>query len=167
MELYLSIMSLSIIGFLIHLYFSKVPKTPARIVELLLVYQLVFTVGLISFLAFIGLVFMPEYVAGYLGWPTCPFEHELGNANLAFGVLGIMCIWFRGNFWLATIVGLSIWLLGDAIGHIVDMIVNHNYAPGNVGVPLFTDVIVPIVLLVLLWYYQRLKKEISITNFDA
>lgn len=159
MGIYLSIMAMSVIGFLIHLYMSKEPKTPLRIVELFLVYQLVFTVGIISFLSFIGLVFMPEYVADFLGWPYCPFEHELGNANLAFGVLGIMCIWFRGNFWLATIVGLSIWLLGDALGHILDMLINKNYAPGNVGVPLYTDIIVPVLLLALLWVYDRLKKQ--------
>jgi len=149
---------LGIVGFFVHLFKSKEPKTPLRIVELFLVYQLVFSVGLISLMAFIALTFMPEMVARVLAWPTCPFQQELGNVNLAFGVLGIMCIWFRGHFWTATVIGLSIWLLGDAYGHIEDAIVNHNYSSGNVGVPLWTDIIVPVVFLVAWWIYLRLLK---------
>ena len=72
-----------------------------------------------------------------------------------------MCIWRGDDFWLATIIGLSVWLLGDAIGHIADMIINHNYAPGNVGVPLYTDIIVPAALLILYAIYQRLKTKNS------
>lgn len=163
MEIFLGILALSIIGFLIHLFVSKKPKTLFRVVDLFLVYQLVFTVGLLSFLSFIGLIFLPELVANYTGWPSCPFEHQLGNVNLGFGVLGIMCIWFRGNFWLATILGLSIWLLGDAIGHILDMLVNNNYAPGNVGIPLYTDIIVPVILLVALGVHRHLESKTPVS----
>lgn len=159
MIIYISILALGVIGFLIHLFVSKKPKTMLRIVELFLVYQLVFSVGLSSFLAFFGLTFMTDFVAEYSGWPSCPFEKQLGNVNLAFGVLGILCIWIRDNFWFATILGISIWLLGDAIGHIADMIYNHNYTPGNIGVPLYTDIIVPVILLILYGVYRSLKRQ--------
>lgn len=161
MFIYLIIMSLSLVGFFIHLGLTKEPKTKANLVEWFLLYQLVFTVGCISFLSFFGLTFMSQMVAEYLGWPYSPFEEELGNANLAFAVLGILCIWFRDDFWTATIIGLSVWLLADAEGHIMDAIRNHNYAPGNIGVPLFTDILVPIMLLILLYYYKKLKPQIS------
>ena len=39
-------------------------------------------------------------------------------ADLTVGVLGVLCIWLRGNFWLATAIANAVWLLGDAIGHI-------------------------------------------------
>ena len=158
MFIYIMILALGVIGFFIHLFVSKEPQTPLRIVRLFLLYQLVFSVGLTSLLAFIGLTFMTDFVAVYSGWPACPFEKQLGNVNLGYAALGILCIWRGDEFWLATIIGLSIWLIGDGIGHIADMIVNNNYTPGNVGVPLYTDIIVPIALLILYAVYQRLKK---------
>lgn len=159
MFIYILILAAGIIGFLIHLFISKEPKTPLRIVRLLLLYQLVFSVGVSSFLAFIGLMFMSEFVAAYSGWIACPFEKQLANVNLGYAVLGIMCIWRSDDFWLATIIGSSIWLFLDGIGHIADMILHHNYAPGNIGVPLYTDIIVPIVLIILYATYQHLKKQ--------
>lgn len=150
---------LGVIAFLIHFFGSKEPKTPFRIAELFLVYQLFFSVGIISLIAFIALAFMPEMVAKTLDWPTCPFQEELGNVNLAFAVLGFLAVWIRGHFWTATILGLSIWLLGDAYGHIREMIVNHNYSDGNAGVPLWTDIIVPVILLIALGFYLYYGKE--------
>jgi hypothetical protein len=164
--IFISLLAFSIIGFFIHLYVSKEPKTLFRIVELFLLYQLVFNVGLISLLAFIGLTFMPDYVAAYTGWPACPFEQQLANVNLGYGVLGILCIWKRNDFWLATILGLSIWLIGDAMDHIADMVYNHNYAPGNIGIPLYTDIIVPVVLLILYALYKRLQKENAYSSLN-
>ena len=108
---------------------------------------------------------MTDFVALYSGWPASPFEMQLGNVNLGYGVLGILCIWRGDDFWLATIVGSSIWLLGDGIGHIADLILNNNTAPGNIGVPLYTDIIIPIALIVLYAIYQVLKsKEEALSN---
>lgn len=154
MIIFLSILLLGLIGFFIHLFASKEPRTPLRVTELFLLYQLVFSVGLTSLLAFYGLTFMTDFVAAFSGWPTCPFAKLLGNVNLAFATLGILCIWIRGNFWLATILGTSIWLLGDAITHIIDMVVNHNYADGNIGATLYTDILIPVVLLITYAFYR-------------
>jgi len=33
-----------------------------------------------------------------------------------------------------------------------------NKTPGNIGVPLYTDIIVPVALLILYAVYQRLKR---------
>ena|ERR1700722_17214320 len=150
---------LGIVGFLAHLFYSKEEKSLFRVSELFLVYQLAFSVGVISLIAFIAIFFFPEMVAKTLDWPTCPFQDELANVNLAYAVLGFMCIWVRGNFWTATILGLSIWLWGDAYGHIYEMLVNNNYSEGNIGVPLWTDIIVPIILLIALGIYLVTGKK--------
>jgi hypothetical protein len=161
MFVYLSTYALGIIGFFVHLFVSKDPKTPLRVVKLLLLYQLVFSVGLSSLIAFIGLTFMSDFVAAYSGWLSCPFEKLLGNVNLAFAVLGFLCIWRGDDFWLATIIGFSVWILADAIIHIIDIVLNNNYAPGNAGIPLYTDIIIPIILLILYPIYQKLKPKLS------
>jgi len=147
----------SFLAYFIHMALSKKQRSTHEKIELLLLYQIVFNVGLISFLSFYGFIFLPELVAEKLGWPTCPFQHEMGNVNLAFGVLGIMAIWWRGNFWTAIVIGVSIWLLGDAVGHLVDMHQNNNYAPGNVGIPLYTDIAIPVVLLILWGFWRGTK----------
>jgi hypothetical protein len=158
MFIFISLLALSLIAFFIHLYNDDQPRTKKRVIELLFLYQLVFSVGSTSFLAFIGLTIMPEYIADYTGWPFCPFEQQLANVNLAFGVLGTLCIWLRGNFWIATSLGFSIWIFCDGIAHIVDMLVHNNYAPGNVGIPLYTDILVPVILIILLILHLRADK---------
>jgi hypothetical protein len=70
-------------------------------------------------------------------------------------VLGILCYWFRDQFWLATVIGNAVWQLGDAIGHIQQIIVADNWAPNNAGTTLYTDIAIPIVLIALLAVARR------------
>lgn len=159
MALFLSMYVLSFVTFLLDLFFrQKRGCNRQKTIELLLLYQLIFSLGCTSLLAFIGLSLLPYYIADYTNWPASPFEQELGNVNLAFGVLGILCIWYRGNFWLATILGFSIWILADGLHHLYEYFYKHNDAPGNIGINLFTDLLVPPFLLVLLYLYRSQQK---------
>lgn len=156
MVLFLSLYLFGIIMTIWHIYsLPKQDRTGSKILEIILLYQIVFSIGMTSFLAFIGMTFLPEYVAQFTNWPACPFEQQLANVNLAFWVLGMMAIYYRGYFWLATIVGFSVWILGDGIHHLYLAIVENNLSPGNIGVPLWTDFVVPIVLLILLYFYMK------------
>lgn len=156
MWFFLSIYAFGIIGFFIHAY--QIPnqeRTRPKLIELFLLYQIVFSLGVTSLVAFFGLTFMDKYIAQLTGWPACPFEQQLANVNLGYGVLGILAIWFRKYFWAATIIGFSIWILGDGIHHLYKFLAEGNATEGNIGFPLYTDFIVPIVLLILLWFYMR------------
>lgn len=82
---------------------------------------------------------MSEYIAELTNWPSCPFQQQLANVNLAFGILGLMSIAYRGYFWAATVIGFSIWIISDGIQHVYHALVRENYSPGNIGVPLWTD----------------------------
>lgn len=156
MAFFLSIYVFGILGFFIHVFSLPVEqRTKPRIIELLLLYQLVFSVGFTSFVAFFGLTFLDQYVADLTGWPACPFEQQLANVNLAFGFLGVLSIWYRNNFWIATVLGFSIWILSDGIQHLFHYFVRGNDTAGNIGVPLWTDILVPIFLLILLFLYRR------------
>jgi uncharacterized membrane protein required for colicin V production len=57
------------------------------------------------------------------------------------------------DFWLAAIIVASIFLLGAAAGHVKQMIVDKNFAPGNAGAVFAADVVVPIFLIVLYLTY--------------
>jgi hypothetical protein len=49
----------------------------------------------------------------------------------------------------AAVCAASIFLLGDAIGHVRQMMVAGNFAPGNAGVPFYMDVICPALAITL------------------
>ena len=129
-----------------------IARTP--IVETLLVNFLVINVGISALFAFMGHAFSSKKIAEYIGWPSGnPFQLEVAVTNLSFGILGILCIWFRDNFWIATTIGFSVFAFGAAYIHIRDRIKNNNRAPGNAGLPLYSDILKPIVLIVLLIAY--------------
>jgi hypothetical protein len=92
--------------------------TRQRIAELLLVNLFFFAVGLRGIFAFLGHTIRATAVVASIGWPAGnPFQYEVAVANLAFGVLGILCTWSRG-FWNATAIGWSVFMLGAAGVHI-------------------------------------------------
>jgi hypothetical protein len=102
----------------------------------------------------IGHLFFGNKIAAYIGWKKGdPFQFEVGAADLGIGVLGIMCAWFSGPFWLATVIVSSIFLEGCVVGHIRDMIRNRNFSPGSAGFVFYWGLLFPILLIVLLAVY--------------
>jgi hypothetical protein len=70
-------------------------------------------------------------------------------------LLGILCIWIRGWFWLAPVVANSVFLLGAAYVHITDIIEHQNLAAGNAGAVLFYDIAVPVTVCALFVAHVR------------
>jgi hypothetical protein len=136
-----------------HLWLGRRPVSAGRCVEVLLLYLLVVFVGMGGLIGFLGHTLKAQEIALKIGWQPSPFQFEVAVANLAFGVLGILCIWRRGSFWTATGIGYGIFLLGCACGHIRDMTQHGNVAPYNVGPVLWlNDIAVPaVILMLLLW----------------
>jgi hypothetical protein len=95
-------------------------------------------------------IFMPEFCAQEIGWPDSPFQYEVGVADLAIGVLGVMAFWSNSGFRLAAAIAAIILYGGDAIGHVYQMVVAENYQPGNAGSWFWMDVGLPIILIVCL-----------------
>jgi hypothetical protein len=146
----------------LHLGLGKQPVTGSRLVEVLLLYLLVIFIGLGGVVGFVVHAFMPRVTAAKIGWQPSPFQFEIAMANLAFGVLGLLCFWLRRQFWSATGIGSAILFLGCAYGHLRDMILHGNYAPYNVGAVLWlNDLAVPLVILILLCSRQRLASTQS------
>jgi hypothetical protein len=88
--------------------------------------------------------------AHFIGWQTSPFQKEVGFASLGFAVIGLLA--FRRSFdaRLAAIVGPSMFQWEAAGGHIYQMVVNHNFSPGNAGVAFWTDCFLPVIGFLLL-----------------
>ncbi len=99
----------------------------------------------------VGHIFFGDKISSFIGWKSGdPFQFEVGFADLAIGVLGIMCAWFTGAFWLATVVVATVFLEGCVIGHIRDMIKNRNFSPGSAGYVFYWGLLFPVFLMVLL-----------------
>ena len=90
-----------------------------------------------------------------IGWTTgSPFQFEVGMHDGAWGVVGFLCIWIGGMFWLATGLGWSLFMLGAAYGHIRQTVIKGDYAPYNF-LTIFSDAFIAIWLLVFPWLYWR------------
>ena len=113
--------------------------------------------GVVGFFTFAFHVFDPERAAQVIGWQTSPFQYEVGIADLVAGVLGVLAFWGSHGFRLAATIGIAVWLWGDAVGHVRQIILAHNYEPGNAGPWLWTDVLVPAVMIVALCASGRSK----------
>ncbi len=146
------------LGTLVHLYSSATPRSTGRVVELTLLYLLVVGAGAAGLLTFVGYAFDAVRTARSIGWPPgSPFQFEVAVADLSYGVLGLMCIRWRGPFWLATGVVTSVFYLGCNYGHLHDALVNHNYAPNNYGLINLFEIVWPAAVLILLVPYMRAR----------
>jgi len=149
-------MLLGVLVPLLHLAFTRGPWTRRNVLRLLLIYAFVFDVGAVGFLfGFIPHVFFADQAAELIGWPKgSMFQFEVGLHDGAWGVLGFLCIWIGGLFWLATGLGWSLFMLGAAYGHIRETVIKGDYAPYNFFT-MFSDGFIGIWILVLLYLYWR------------
>jgi len=121
----------------------KTPPTTSFLLSFL-----VCNVGLQGCYAFMGHFFRSDDVARGIGWPLGnPFQKEIAFTNLSTGVLGILSIWFRGDFWLATIVVRSVFLWGAGYIHARDLKTRKNISIFKAGPVLYYDLFFPFVLI--------------------
>jgi hypothetical protein len=95
-------------------------------------------------------VFFPATAARLIGWDVSPFQFEVGMADLAIGATAVIAFWRDLNFKAAAVCAASIFLLGDAVGHVKQMLIAGNFEPGNAGIPFYTDIICPVLAIALL-----------------
>ena len=111
--------------------------------------------GVQSLWAFACHLFIPEQTAAAIGWKTSPFQYEVGVANLGIGIASLYAAFAGFGARAAVAIMATGFLGGAAIGHIRDIASSGDLAPGNAGPILFTDVLTPIAIIVLLLMSQR------------
>lgn len=115
-----------------------------------LINALVWLIGVNGIVTASGHLLFPKPVADSIGWPSgTPWQWEVGLTSLGLGVCGVISPMFDRPFWLATILIASIFLLGAAVGHVREVVVEKNWSPGNAGAILYTDVLIPVLVLTL------------------
>jgi hypothetical protein len=144
----------------IHVYLDKQPRTKGRVAQIFLLWQLVISAGVLNVIFFVGHTVFADASAAAIGWSAgSPFQYEVALANLHIGVMGILCYWIRGNFWIATVIAFSIQWLCSGVVHIREMTVAANYAPNNAGLTFYLVILIPVFVIALLVYYYRVNRQ--------
>ena len=148
--IFVVIAAIGMIAGLLHTAIQGQPRR-ARVAELLLLYFFAFPIGLGGIVGFVGHTMRAGPVAASIGWPAGnPFQYEVAVANLAFGILGLLCLRLRDGFWTATATGWSVFMLGAAGVHLHQIHIGQAYAPDNAGAILYYDILAPLALFALL-----------------
>jgi hypothetical protein len=155
---------------LIGLLFSAVaiaraprPVTGAVAVEKLLSWYVFFSVGVSLLYNFVMHGFFGQMAAAFIGWADSPFQFEVATASLGFSAVGFLAAFRSLELRLAAILGPGIFMLGAAVGHIREM-GQGNFAPGNTGIMLYSDIVLPLIGGVLLWLQYRCGRPQAAPN---
>jgi hypothetical protein len=102
-----------------------------------------------------------DFAAKSIGWAQSPFQMELALSSLGVGVMGFILASknsaFRGK--VALVVATVIFGWGAALGHVYQMVVNHDYAVNNTGLLLFSDIAINAVgLAFVIWHAVALRR---------
>lgn len=132
-----------------HILLDQQTNTTARRIELILLYVFAISVGANGLSGAFGHLFLSDMVAEGVGWATgSPFQLEMGFANLAVGMLGLIAVGRRDGFRTATIIATTVIGVGATYVHLVDIVAHGNLAPGNT-IQNVSNLLDPILLIAL------------------
>lgn len=101
----------------VNLYMQGFPSDISQICSVLLLHQFVVTFGILGITGLFSNMIFAKQNAKALGWPGGPFQVKYGFSQLGLGVMGVMCIWFRGGFWLGTLCTMYIYGISGLWSH--------------------------------------------------
>lgn len=136
---------------------AKRPLDGAGIVEKLLSWHLFWAIGVGFFYNFIMHAVFGRMSAAFIGWADSPFQFEVATASLGFSAVGFLAAFRSFDLRLAAILGSGLFTLGAAAGHVMQMITQRNFAPGNAGIVFYMDLVIPLFGAGLLWAQHRLR----------
>lgn len=128
--------------------------TKRRAAECLLSWSLPINGGFLEIVAFVWLTVRKEENAEGVATPGGDaWRQQAAVAHLAFGVLGVLSIPFRGAFWFAAVIGQGVFLLGISVAHAREMLMQKKF---SVDTLFLFDVLVSLAHIVLLAVYNPL-----------
>ena len=143
----------------LHLLIRKTSSLEKKL-EIFLLYQMIFTIGITGVIGFMGHCIFFERTAQSIGWvPHRQFQFELGASELGWAIAGFLGILIRKPlYWLGiSIIPATMYFLAGC-QHMWEVVTIGNYAPGNLWTGV-ADFIVPLTLFVLfIWYFKVTSK---------
>jgi len=147
--------NLPVFLFIAALVCAAILRTGTPVAERYLGWLLLLPIGVTGLWAALFHLAFPNIAAADIGWEVSPFQFEVGMANLAIGATTCLAFWRSLDFKAAAVIVSSIFFLGDAVGHVKQMLVASNFAPGNAGVPFYSDIVFPLSAIGLLMIARR------------
>jgi Family of unknown function (DUF6790) len=155
---FLTFLIIGLLAGVISLINKPKPLRISVVADALFSYYMLFTIGINNLVNFVVHVFVGDIAAQFIGWAQSPFQAEVGFASLGVGIAGVIAFRASLPFRFATRIPPSAFSLGAAGGHIYQMIMAKNFSPGNVGLVLPSNFLIPIVGFVLLWLSYKHPK---------
>ena len=149
---FLLLWGMGLLTSVIYFFIYGFPHNLAQVCNVLLLHQFVVTFGLVGVIGFIVNIILADKTAKQLGWSGGPFQIKYGFSQLGLGVMGVLAIWFRGYFWIATIVNMYIYGLSGFWTHTEEMFKHKKLDAGHIS-NLIMDVL-----------YQAFITALSITG---
>jgi hypothetical protein len=134
---------------------ALVVKRPTHLSSRLLAWMLLLSVGVDSLWAGLFHVFFPHIAAASIGWEVSPFQFEIGVADIAIGITAICSFWRPLPFKGATVLYITLFYIGVAIGHVREAVTAGNFSENNFGLLLLTTVVKIVLLPALYWMIKR------------
>lgn len=144
----LALLVVALVLIIIEWLIQVVCRTHVSAYEIIYRWVVLLPLGATAIYAFVMHAFFPDLTASTIGWQGSPFQFEVAMADLGFGVIAILSFKASFGFRLATVIGNTFWLWGDAVGHIYQMIAKHDYAIGNAGSWFWMDILIPLILII-------------------
>ena len=157
----------ALVGAGVHLWRHSDDLGPERALGVVLGWWIVVTLGVSGIVGGLFHLFDGPGIAKEIGFTRGDggFQTEVGFGDVALGVAAVLCIWIRDRYWLAVLVVATISLWGDAYGHIHQAVVNDNHDVDNTGPILYTDIVFPLVAILL--YAARARVRARVTRSAA
>lgn len=130
---FLLLWGLGLLTSIIYFFINGLPQDTKTIYSVILLHQFVVTFGLVGVLGILVNIVFAKSTAKKLGWPGGPFQIKYGFSQLGLGVMGIMAIWFRGNFWVGVLVTMYIYGLSGLWSHTELMIKDKKFDAGHIA----------------------------------
>ena len=128
------------------------PRTSAVIGEKLLNAFVFWAIGMGQTINFVMHSFFGSFAAKTIGWAQSPFQLELAFSSLGFGIIAFIAASKHGTLSskAGVVLAAAVFGFGAAGGHVFQLIVNHDHAANNIGLLLYSDVVINAVGLVFL-----------------
>ncbi len=157
-----SLMTFAVIGLVVGLITAAVHRRRGRhdTWQTLLDWFTLFGLGISFVYNFVMHSVFGDFTAETIGWAQSPFQLELAFASLGIGLVGIVAFPRRAGL-LAKVLALiapAVFLWGAAGGHIYQSIANDDFAFSNAGPIHYTDILLPVVGIVLLVLAARERR---------
>lgn len=147
----------------------KGPRT-ASVVSGFFVNEFVFyALGVAFAINFVMHSVFGDYAAKTIGWSQSPFQLELALASLGFAIVCFLVFSRKAQFRakVGVVVGAAVSGLGDAAGHVYQMVVNDDYAVNNTGLLLIGDIVINLVGVAFIVWHAVARRSDSVHPTDA